>query len=124
MIAETALEVWGGGRDAMQRATKDGREEVKEEEAGCQGKEVQGLAQQEVAVKEQPTNNNNNNKKQHEALEQAATPAIAEAAERQAPSARHYEELQQLREQHECVICMEGVRSRMLRPCGHLCVCE
>jgi hypothetical protein len=24
----------------------------------------------------------------------------------------------------ECVICLEGVRSRMFRPCGHVCVCE
>lgn len=24
----------------------------------------------------------------------------------------------------ECVICLEGVRSRVFRPCGHVCVCE
>jgi len=29
-----------------------------------------------------------------------------------------------LPQQFECVICMERARSRMLRPCGHLCVCE
>lgn len=75
-------------------ASRYGGEEMKEDEAGCQGKGVQGPAQQDVAVKKK-RKNKKDKKQQNGALEQTATPAVV-GAERQGLSARHDEELQQL----------------------------
>jgi hypothetical protein len=27
-------------------------------------------------------------------------------------------------EEHECVVCMVNSKTRLLRPCGHVCVCD